>query len=123
MKVISVLNEEKIVLNSATKFFGKVPCYSQAVPFRARIELHKRIGNASIYFSLTSERPHKMNNEKVVVLKKGENYPFFTGGQEKEPLFLKNFVYITIESEKEAVVYFECSFGKCKIKYSISISK
>lgn len=112
IKLIPPLAEEKAIVTSNKKFYAKILCQDQPTPLRTRINVVKNIGATFAYFSVRSERPTKLNNDKMITLRKGETYSSFSGNQERQLLFTKNFIYITIESEKEAHVIFQSNFGK-----------
>jgi len=106
---------EKIKLISGIRFHAKINSYMLPIPLKIFVDLYKGYNTTHIYLSQTVDRPVKVNCEKEMLLQKKDTIVTYYGNT-RHVAFQKDYVYITIEAEKEATIYLTCCFGKESVK-------
>ncbi|MDR3547083.1 MAG: hypothetical protein P4M11_02195 [Candidatus Pacebacteria bacterium] len=113
VKQLTPLIEERVVLMQNSRYYAKIGSETQPLPLKVHVELRKGIGHVRLYISQRFDRPNKSNCDKEALIQKRESIVTFSG-HIKQDLFTTDFIYISVESEKDAFLILTCSFGKSR---------
>jgi len=115
IRTISPYNEERISIAKDNQFYGRIRCKGMPLPLIVTVIIKQGAGSSYLYLSFTTERPDYKSYDKLVSLNKSRMTINFTEKQAKGHSFSKEWIYLALESEREARIIFECSFGRGKV--------
>jgi len=112
IKDIKPDREIPIELLAGRKSLFKLSVRRHPIPLKIRIAIQKGISGGHILFSNRLPRPTISNCDKCIVLKSKEVFGTYVGTKSQENLFMDDYVFITIEAEKDLTCSFQCVFGR-----------
>jgi len=104
--------EIPIELFAGQKALFKLHVKKQQIPLQIRIIIQKGINCGNVLLSNKFPRPTIANCDKFIPMKLREVYGTYIGTKSKENLFMDDYVFITIDAEKELTCLFKCAFGR-----------
>eukprot|EP00826_Nyctotherus_ovalis_P043856 TRINITY_DN4675_c0_g2_i2.p1 TRINITY_DN4675_c0_g2~~TRINITY_DN4675_c0_g2_i2.p1 ORF type:complete len:373 (-),score=81.39 TRINITY_DN4675_c0_g2_i2:923-2041(-) len=116
IRMVSAYTEERAATTKEVQYCGKIRCKGMPLALIVTVLVKQGVGSSYMYFSFTAERPDYQNYDKVVLLNKSHMTITFTEKPPKGRNFTHEWVYFSLESEKECRMTFECSFGKGRAK-------
>lgn len=112
IRTVLAYTEERAATTKEVQYCGKIRCKGMPLALIVTALVRQGVGSSYMYFSFTAERPDYQNYDKVVLLNKSHMTVTFTEKPPKGRNFTHEWVYFSLESEKECRLTFECSFGK-----------
>lgn len=112
VKDIHITGEERVQLGAGMRCHFRMRAKGLLVPFRLHVTLSKGMGYVSL--STRFERPNRDRCGKMFALTNKNMLISYFGESDKEKLFADEYVFFTIEADRELLLTLQCNFGKSK---------
>lgn len=109
--------DTKVSLGAGTKRHFCIQSKMQNVPLRIRVDVNKGVGGGRMMFSQGIQRPTLENCDKSIPLLLKSVFGSYSSNREGEKVFAEDSIFISIESEKDLALVFQCAFGKGTILF------
>jgi len=102
---------EIVLLASGLKHHFKVYSKKEPVPLKLKFIFGSITTRVVIYLSNTVKRPDKDNNDRMMEVNSKSMCLSYKSNRDKQKCFTNDFIYITIEADKDCTFMFKVGFG------------
>ncbi len=102
----------KVDLEAGKKCHFRVWAKRRPLPFKALVNLTKGAGFGEVLVSHWITRPNSMNCDKAIPLGAKEVFVTYVGPKTGDTCFAADYVFLTLEAERELQLTLECNFGR-----------
>ena len=115
--------EINVTLAAGRRCHFRAKARKHVIPFKFRVETQKGAGFINLLISNKILRPNTANCDKAMLISSRETFSSYIGTKSKDNTFTDEYIYITIEADRETSLTFQYTFGmrNLLIYYHITI--